>query len=394
MSEWSHWRFVLGFVVGMSIPAHAAEPIKSLDFTIHQEYTSTRALGMGNAFTAVADDFSAMFYNPAMLAWRKDGHLRMFARGGVNPEGLKLKGEVEDLGNVPAADQPQAYSDFFTKHYGDHFYYRVPTIGAVWVWPGWGIALIPMDLSLDASIHRQVGPTLNVNLYTDTTLAVSYARKLKWLPKRHQLSWGTTIKAIHRIYVGQALNAGQLADGSSPFDLAHANEGLTGDIDMAFSWKPPVPQRGFFKFLKYIEPSFALVGRNLVDYGFTQNFHFVDENTGQPPNLQRRFDVGMKLDLPKIWVFDPHLSADIRDMGHPNWTLQKGYHVGAELYWKMFNWWKGHWAVGLNQGYWTAGFGARMAIFQLDLASYGEEVGTRSVPQESRRYMVELALDF
>ena len=48
-----------------SLTSHAAS---APDYTIHQEYTSTRALGMGNAFVAVVDDHSAIFYNPAALA--------------------------------------------------------------------------------------------------------------------------------------------------------------------------------------------------------------------------------------------------------------------------------------------------------------------------------------
>ncbi len=363
------------------------QQVKSLDFTIHQEYTSTRALGMGRAFTAVADDHSAMFYNPATLAWRKDGQLRMFLRGGTSPESLELFDEIDEASN--ADNETQAYSDLIVSHYGDHFYYRVPTIGAVWVRPGWGIALIPADLSLDMSVHRQVGPMVNVNMYLDTTLAFSYAKKLKWLNKRHQLSAGATIKSMHRIHVGEAISAAQFANGQDVFDTSHANEGLTGDLDLGFWWKPPAPG-----ILKYFEPSFALVGRNLVDYGFKQNFHFIDENSGEPPKLQRRFDVGSKWDLPDFWVFDPHFALDVRDIGHENWTPEKGSHVGLELYWKMFNWWKGHWSVGMNQMYWTAGFGARLAWFQLDLATFGEEVGTQSAKSESRRYMLEMALDF
>lgn len=368
-----------------------AQAVKSLDFSIHQEYVSTRALGMGNAFTAVADDFSAIFYNPSMLAFRNDGHLRMFVRAGTTPESIKLFSEIDKVKKVPEADQPQAYSDLITSHYGDHFYYRVPTAGLIWARPGWGIALIPVDLSLDASVHRQIGPMLNVNLYQDTTLAVSYAHKLKWLNKRNQLSWGTTLKAIHRIHTGEAISAGQLANGGSVWDTSHANEGLTGDIDLSTTWKPPVASHGFFK---VFEPTFAFVGRNLIDYGFKQNFHFLNKNSGEPPRLQRRFDLGSKWDLPKFWVFDPHLALDIRDIGHDQWTFKKGSHVGLEAYWKMYNWWKGYWSGGLNQGYWTAGFGARLAFFQLDLASYGEEVGTDKSPQESRRYMAEASLDF
>jgi hypothetical protein len=344
---------------------------------------------MGNAFAAVADDHSAIFYNPAALAFRKDGQLRMFIRAGATPESIKLFDEIDKAGKTDDADKTQAYTDLITSHYGDHFYYRVPTIGAVWARPGWGIAFIPADLSLDASVHRQVGPMLNVNTYVDTTLAFAYAHKLKWLDKRHQMSWGATVKSIHRFHVGEAISAGQLAQGQDAFDTSHANEGMTVDLDLALFWKPPADG-----FMRHLAPSFAFVGRNLIDYGFKQNFHFIDPNSGEPPKLQRRFDVGSKWELPKFWVFDPHIAIDIRDIGHENWTPRKGVHAGAELYWKMFNWWKGHWSVGMNQMYWTAGFGAKLAFFQLDLCSFGEEVGTDSAPQESRRYMVEMALDF
>lgn len=372
-------------------PAHA-QRVKALDFTIHQEYLSTRAAGMGNAFAAVADDHSTIFYNPANLAFRQDGHLRMFLRGGANPESQKLFNEIEDVNDVPEAQQPAAYSSLIESHYGDHFYYRIPTIGAIWVRPNWGIALIPADLSLDIGVHRQLGPSLNINLYQDTTLALAYGGKLKWLPKGHELAWGATAKSIHRIHLAESISAAQLSDGSEVFDTSYAGEGLTVDLDIGLTWKPAI--RGLFKHFKYMKPTFAIVGRNLVDYGFKQNFHFIDKNSGEPAKLQRRLDLGMKLDFPQWWVFEPKFAFDVRDIGHENWTFKKGWHAGLEAYWRMYNWWKGHWAVGMNQGYWTAGLGARMLWFQLDVCSYGEEVGTKSVPLESRRYMLELALDF
>ncbi len=385
-------KWALAFGLGglsRGIPVQAV-PVKSLDFTIHEEYTSTRAMGMGNAFTAIADDFSSLFYNPATLANRTDGHMRMFIRGGTDASALKLFSQIKDVKAKPKTEQAQAYSDLITSHYGDHFYYRIPTIGAVSVRPGWGIAFIPADLSLDLDVHRQVGPMLNVNLYVDSTLAFSYAKKLKWFDQ-HALSWGATVKAVHRVYAGEAISAGQLADGSkSVLSTSDANEGLTGDLDVGTYWVPEVTG-GFFS---VVRPSFAFVGRNLVDYGFKTNFHMISKQSSEPPRLNRRFDIGSKWDLPKWWVFDPHFSLDERDIGHPNWSPIKGSHVGIELYWKMYNWWKGHWAAGFNQGYWTAGFGARMAWFQIELATFGEEVGSDAQRKQDRRYLVELALDF
>jgi hypothetical protein len=60
----------------------------------------------------------------------------------------------------------------------------------------------------------------------------------------------------------------------------------------------------------------------------------------------------------------------------------------------MYNWWKGYWSIGFNQGYLGGGVGAKFAWFQFGFATYAEEVGTPSVPTQSRRYMAELAFDF
>jgi hypothetical protein len=379
-------RILIGFFFVYSGAAGAAQ---SLDFTIHQEYTSTRALGMGNAFIAVVDDHSSLFYNPAAMARREDGVVRMFLRGGIDSGYLDLFDEIEAAQAKPTeAEQVDAMTDLVESHYGDHFYFRMPTIGATWVRKNWGIAFVPADLSVDIAVHQQIGPMLNVNAYLDSTLAYGYARDVKGVGKNSRLSLGATVKAIHRVNVSEAISAGELASDTDVLDTSSANEGLTIDADIGVLYTPRVKTRAIVK------PTFAFVARNILDYGFTTNFHFIDKNTGEPPKLQRRFDFGTKLDLPNFWKFEPKVAADIKDVGHKNWTWVKGSHIGAELYWKMYNWWKGHWAFGLNQGYWTAGLGARMAIFQLDIATFGEEVGTTDAKKESRRYMLEMSLDF
>lgn len=357
------------------------------DFTIHQEYTSTRALGMGNAFTAVVDDHNAIFYNPAALAYLDHSHIRMMLRAGTSLDYLDI---IDDIDN--AGDDPAAIENVITKNYGTHLYSRVPTLGALYARPNWGIAFIPADFSLDVAINQSIGPALGVVGYLDSTLAYSYAKETKWVRSPHKIAVGGTVKAIHRAYYNDVINAGMLAQDEDIFDVKKADEGMTVDVDLGLLYIPKFKEKTFFG--SVLKPSFSLVGRNLLDYGFPMQFEiFNDKDPGKPPKLERRFDVGSKWHLPQFWVFDPKLAVDIRDIGHRNWTPMKGFHAGAELYWTMRRWWKGYWSVGINQGYLTAGFGARMAWFQLDLATWGEEVGTSSDPVESRRFILEMSID-
>ena len=137
-----------------------------------------------------------------------------------------------------------AISNLLVSDYGNYYSIRAPTIGVYDAWPHWEVAFIPADLSLDMSVHRCAGPCLNVNGYLDSTLATSYAQNLHWL-KGHQISWGTTLKAVHRIYAGQELLAADLANGQNIFETSQAHEGLTFDADLRTFWTPPVPKRAF-----------------------------------------------------------------------------------------------------------------------------------------------------
>lgn len=85
---------------------------------------------------------------------------------------------------------------------------------------------------------------------------------------------------------------------------------------------------------------------------------------------------------------------DIRDIMHPKFSLKKGLHLGFEFDWTMTSWWKGSYRVGLSQSYLSAGVSAMFSVFNLDVVTYGEDVGTYSTPVENRVYMLRASMNF
>jgi len=365
-----------------------AEP--SVNYGIHQDFVSTRALGMGNAFTAMANDPHTLFYNPAGLGMIKEPTINMFLRFGLSDSFLKLTDDIDKAGdNGTEKEKIDAISEIFAKNYGETYYGRMPSLGGFWVRPRWGIAAIPVDVETSLSLHQQVGPFLNVEAYNDTTLAYGYGRKVKW--GKGTWYWGATFKAVYRVYANSALAAADMASDSKVVREDTAKEGLATDFNAGVLWTPKFESAKW----QFISPTFAFVIRNVLDMGFKTNFNWVGENTGEPPKAQRRFDLGSKWELPQFWKFFKVRGLfDIRDLGHERITLMKSLHLGGELDWYVANWWKGAYRVGINQGYFTAGVTMKFIWFQLDLATWADEIGTKDTRRESRRYMLEMALDF
>jgi hypothetical protein len=379
---------LIGLFAEMPYVAAATGDVQ--DFSIHQHGQTPRALGMGNAFVGVADDFGAMFYNPAGLARLPEGQTNLeLIHAGLD---TKFPGFFSDIDRVSKTNNISEMVQLLESNYGNHFSARVGALNAYLVRPRWGLALLPVDLTLELRVAQSVGPQLQVVAHQDTTLA--YARGWNIAVDGGKLSMGATAKAIYRGYFNKSISAIELAFDSNILKAEDAAEGMTVDGDLGLLYTPQIPSSGFFSFLKYAKPTFGATVRNIADYGFTSNFHVIDKYSREPNRLERRFDVGSMYELPDWWLWRSRLMLDIRDMGHTNFTLRKGLHMGAEFLWKVKSWFQGGWRVGVNQGYFTAGFNGDFAMFRLDLVTYAQEVGTTDTPKATRIYMAKMSLDF
>ena len=371
---------------------------EALSFKIHQPYQSIRALGMGNAFSAVVNDNTAIFYNPAALARLTEGHVSITGiQAQLDPDILDFVDEVSSAGDQPG-NEVQNIIDVIESKYGEHFGMRLNAFEWLWARPGWGVALVPLDFSLDIELDQAVGPALNVVAYQDLQVAFGYAKSKKIFGD-HLLSFGATAKAVYRANIDKQLTAVELALDSDIVKESDFREGFTVDVDLGVLYTPKFGgESGFMKWVSNREPTFSFVVRNALDYGFGTNFNLLNDDSGEPSKLERRFDVGGAFKLPDWWVWSSTLALDFRDIGHSNYTFEKGFHLGAEFKWKVASWFQGAWRVGLQQAfdlaYWTAGFTGQFAIFRLDLATFAEEVGTSNEPKDSRRYMLKMSVDW
>lgn len=375
-----------------------ADTSSSVSTTIHHLYQSQRALGMGDAFTAVADDYSAIFYNPAGLARREDGQVNLSINLGAT-SGLKsFYDDFKTISDASSSDTQKQidYFNLIQKHYGDVYSLRLAPLEGIWVRPKWGIALIPADVSVELALHRQVGPAINTTVYGDTTLALSYADDVHWFDYG-RMSLGVTGKFVNRAFFSKAVSATELVANNQIVKREDMLEGYTVDADLGMLWTPEIPGEGFLSLMKLARPTFGLVVHNIAETGFGQSLKMINKDVtqnGTPEKLYRVFDVGSKWEYPAAWIFGGRGVLDVRDIGHPNWSWHKGLHAGLEFDWTVSSWWKGHYRGGFSQGYWTAGLSAEFGFFNLDVVSYADDVGTSTTPIESRVYATKLSMDF
>lgn len=365
---------------------------------IHHHYQSSRALGMGDAFVATANDYTALFYNPAGLARREMGQINLSIElgGGIETQKFyKDFSEVEKGTYANDSEKYEAYADFLQKYYGKPLNFRVKAFEAIWARPNWAVGLIPLDFSFEGQIHNQAAPSLDVRAFADTTIAYGYGDDIRGaLPGR--LSWGVTSKFIHRGYINREVNALDLAADSKTVKKEDARDGYTFDLDVGALYTPTVPSEGFWSVFQLARPTFGAVVRNVADYGFKSSFKiFNKEQAFEPPEkLNRVLDLGAKFEYPSLWIFGGRGEVDVRDIGHPSFTWRRALHLGFEFDWTVTSWWKGHYRFGLNQGYPTLGLSAMFMMFNLDLVTYGEDVGSYYAPKENRVWMAKLNLDF
>jgi hypothetical protein len=337
-------------------------------------YKGIRPLGMGGAFTAVADDENAMFYNPAGL-----NEIKGFGRF-VSPVPPNLYIEADrnfnsfynDVKDIADAsndtEQSQLAAQLLEDWLGKHIHFRAGAFPNVTM-HNFGIGFLA-QAAFDGEVHNPLGVnTLQLRGGYDLALVVSGAYGLKVL--NNPLQVGVTGKVINRRLLDQTYTTRELVQEDG-IDLGRdLDRGSGFGLDLGAIYALPV----------FLEPTFGLALQNVGDV-----------NLGDAGKLEQQMNIGAALHPPVgfgklVVAFD---IVDLTNQLGEDHDLAKRLHAGIEYRLPVIL------AVraGLYQGYPSFGFTADFWILKASYAYYIEELGAYAGQRPDRRNMAQVSFGF
>ncbi|MBI2603536.1 MAG: hypothetical protein HYW48_10830 [Deltaproteobacteria bacterium] len=336
----------------------------------------TRPLGMGNAFVSVADDFNALFYNPAGLARLKEMRFEIInPRVEVSYNTISLARDlVKDTKGQKSLDD---ILDLMREQSGLPHYFALGFTPHV-VAPHWGVGIGSKNF-LSLTAHSYV--VFETEVLANVLMPISYADSLL----EDRLSWGVSLKPVAAVGIQDDINVDDLdlfrsdttgaKDSQKQLDqLMVSGVGVGADVGLLFT---------------PIEPLEPTLGLSITDVGGTAYKQTISTRKA-PPLRQPSFNTGVSLKPLKTERTYLLLALDSHSINQPLHYSQK-FNLGME--WGFSRIIKVQ--AGLKSGYPTAGLQIDVELLKLRLATYtvdhGPVVGLHEKLAE-RRFIFEIKL--
>lgn len=332
-------------------------------------HRGVRPLGMGGAFSAVADDHNARYYNPAGLAKAKT-----FGLGLINPmvsvseDSLDL---ISDFGDIDT-DDTEEVNDLMKQYVGENNNIKItldPYVGFNVKNIGMAVTALG-DADVNVNIHNPVYPEAHITAVVDYGLMIGAGIEI---PMIKGLKVGASLKALTRESLDEVYKATDIADEDVDFadmleDDMESGTGVGLDIGVLYTTSFPLT-----------ELNLAFTGQNLPDIDY-----------GDALDCKSQFNIGVAL-RQKLGILTITEAADYMDLTdnlNGDESMEKKLHLGVEVALPAIL----SVRAGLNQGYYTAGATLDFKVVSLDVATYGEEIGVVGGQDEDRRFVAQLSM--
>jgi hypothetical protein len=335
--------------------------------------TSSRALAMGNAFIAKADDASAVFYNPAGLGSIRYPHLHLSNFGiETNKGGIDaISGTTftDVFSNAPKSFSVDGLKTMLLAKPGTLAHSRLhalPNFTSRYFSAGYMLAKRTRAIVNDATSVTgfEFADRLDHGPYAALNLSL----------------FGGIVKAgISAVY----LNRKELNSTDDPNSTTAISDSLYTKgtaVISTLGGKITLP----FTFL----PTFAGTAHNAFDQEFS-----VGTTAGAPTKIPRSYDVGFSL-TPQLSTSNRvHLEVNLKDIGGAYSTVAAARKIliGAEFDFSRVFFFR----IGYGDGFGSAGLGIKSRKLEFDLTTYAVDTSSASfMGQEDRRFAIGVSSGF
>ena len=340
-----------------------------------------RPVAMGQAFTAVADDQNALYYNPAGLARIEGFSMELFSpfvgtNSHVLDSSTKIQDKVQNLGGTSTTANIEAAKDLISTVQGKNHWIRYGA-NPYFVLPNFGFALL-LNGELDAVVSQPLPELMDLRMDMDTDVRIGYGRHLLG-PK---LAVGGSLGYRHRVALDASVSTefiDELLEGQDRLqqefkELLRAGNGFGVDVGMLFT---PTP---------FMRPTFGLAIINLGGLGFSESTILDDFPANPPPAIPQEVRTGFSI-RPEFGPFYLLGSVEVRRQNLPYPASEK-ISFGGEAGWGNHV----RFQLGLLDGFLSGGFETRLWILNLRIATYGSEAGLYPGHKPERRYLIGMKL--
>lgn len=339
----------------------------------YEFFNGVRSLGMGGTQVAIVNDETALLGNPAALGRLRDKFVTL-----VDPE-IDASETVERVVGLDVLQflSPQDVLDSLeTKALGTRFH-QTAQIFPSFVVTNFGFGFYgkyATDAFIDAT-------TTDYNLHYRNDLAFVFGFNFRFWDGRIKL--GFSARGINRTEIDLD-DIVSTSTGLTVGNLASEGFGIGSDVGLILT--APV---------KWL-PTIAAVYRDAGTTSYTLNDGMFLNSGTRPDRTPATLDVGFSVQPIIGKQSRMTLTGEVKDFmitvedKDTEDALSRRTHYGLEFNFSDFLFIRG----GMNQGYWTAGMELAVFNYQLQFASYGEEVGTKDTEQEDRRYVAKFSWRF